>query len=110
MLFWETVQKVCVWCEETCLLSFHRLSSAELLLGMWRVDVDQSREKHTGHVVLFVCSWQDHRGVAAFALDVVGSKKEGPEACTARLPHSSQSLPAFCTSPVWGSRWNFAFT
>ena len=73
---------------------------------------DQSREKTQGTwFCLFAMAGPQRCMVFTNMPDVVGSKKRRSEGmhCQTAL-YSFQSLPVLCTSPVWGKRWNFAFT
>lgn len=73
---------------------------------------DQSKEKTQGTwFCLFALAGPQRCMFSQICLMWWAVRKEGLEACTARLPFTAFTVYLFlCTSPVWGKRWNFAFT
>ena len=98
-------ESVCVVWGDFLALSPLPLSFAELLLGMWMVDVTRVERRHRarGSVCLL---WQDHRGVwfSQICLMWWAVRKEGLKACTARLPFTAFRVYLSSVLPQCGAR------
>lgn len=103
---------MCLWCGETCLLSFHRPVLCRVAVRYVDGGRDQSREKTQGTWFCLFALAGPQRCIAFINIpDVVGSKKRRSRGMHCQTALTALRVHAFlCASPVWGKRWNFAFT